>query len=159
MRVVPAKAGTTHTDILRNLLKPTQGRTEPITINGLQATRFSGLATNAQGQSQAIEATVVSGPGNTRYLLQSAAKSAQIQQRARGALREAEGSFREMSAQDRNAAKPWILNTVAYPKGGFAELAKTSPIASPEQQLRLINGYYGGGEPAVGQLVKVVVAQ
>jgi predicted Zn-dependent protease len=159
MRVVPPKAGTTHTDILRNLLKPTQGHTEATTINGLQATRFSGVSANAQGQSQAVEATVVSGPGNSRYLLQSAAKSAQILQRARASLREAEGSFREMTAQDRNAAKPWILKTVAYPRGGFAELARSSPIASPEQQLRLINGYYGGGEPTVGQLVKVVVAQ
>ncbi|MEY3125030.1 MAG: hypothetical protein RLZZ573_1550, partial [Pseudomonadota bacterium] len=44
------------------------------------------------------------------------------------------------------------------PKGGFAELAKTSPIANPEKQLRLINGYYAGGEPRVGQLVKVVEA-
>jgi predicted Zn-dependent protease len=47
---------------------------------------------------------------------------------------------------------------VAYPRGGFAELAKTSPIARPEQQLRLINGYYGGGEPKVGELVKVIDA-
>ena len=40
----------------------------------------------------------------------------------------------------------------------FAELAKQSPIATPEKQLRLINGYYSGGEPAPGQLVKVVDA-
>jgi hypothetical protein len=49
-----------------------------------------------------------------------------------------------------------VLKTEAYPKGGFAELARTSPIANPEKQLRLINGYYGGGEPKVGALVKVV---
>jgi predicted Zn-dependent protease len=61
-----------------------------------------------------------------------------------------------LTAGDRAAAKPWTLRTVPYPKGGFAELAKGSPLASPEQQLRLINGVYGGGEPKAGQLVKVV---
>ena len=79
-------------------------------------------------------------------------------QSARAGLREAEGSFRALTAQDRSAAKPWVVRTVAYPRGGFAELAKTSPIARPEQQLRLINGYYGGGEPKVGELVKVIDA-
>jgi predicted Zn-dependent protease len=48
---------------------------------------------------------------------------------------------------------------VPYPRGGFAELAKSSPIARPEQQLRLINGFYAGGEPAPGQLVKVIDLQ
>lgn len=157
VRLVPAKAGATHTEILRNVLKPTQGRTEPVVINGLQATRFTGARQNAQGQVQALEATVVSGPGDRNYLLQSSAKDAQALQRARSQLREAEGSFRALTAQDRSAARPWVLKTVPYPKGGFAELAQTSPIANPEKQLRLINGYYGGGEPKVGQLVKVVV--
>ena len=71
-------------------------------------------------------------------------------QRARAQVREAEGSFRALTAPDRAAARPWVLKTVAYPRGGFAELAKSSPIDRPEQQLRLINGYYGGGEPNRG---------
>jgi predicted Zn-dependent protease len=101
---------------------------------------------------------VVTGPKDARYLLLFSAKNAQALQRARASLREAEGSFRAMTAEDRAAAKPWALKTVPYPRGGFAELAKTSPIANPEKQLRLINGFYGGGEPKAGQLVKVVVA-
>jgi predicted Zn-dependent protease len=158
VHVVPPKAGSNHADIIRNLLKPTQGRTEPTSINGLQATRFSGVRQNAQGQSQPLEATVVSGPQETNYLLLVSAKNAQASQRARSSLREAEGSFRALTAQDRAAAKPWAIKTVAYPRGGFAELAKQSPIANPEKQLRLINGFYSGGEPALGQLVKVVDA-
>jgi predicted Zn-dependent protease len=35
-------------------------------------------------------------------------------------------------------------------------LARRSPLERAEQQLRLINGVYGGGEPQVGQLVKIV---
>ncbi len=158
VHVVPPKAGSNHADIIRNLLKSTQGRTEPTSINGLQATRFSGVRQNAQGQSQPLEAIVVSGPQETNYLLLVSAKNAQASQRARSSLREAEGSFRALTAQDRAAAKPWAIKTVAYPRGGFAELAKQSPIANPEKQLRLINGFYSGGEPALGQQVKVVDA-
>ena len=62
-----------------------------------------------------------------------------------------------MTAEDRNAARPWKLKTVPYPRGGFAELAKQSPLTNnAEQQLRLLNGVYGGGEVKPGQLVKVV---
>jgi predicted Zn-dependent protease len=35
-------------------------------------------------------------------------------------------------------------------------LAQRSPLPQAEAQLRLINGFYGGGAPRVGQLVKVV---
>ncbi len=156
MRTVPAQAGKNHDDVIRNLLKPDQGRTDRLVINGLQATRFAGARNNAQGQPQAIEATVVSGPANTIYLLAYAAKDASALQRARRQLQEAEGSFRVMTANDRAAVRPWNLKTASYPRGGFAEMARNSPLERAEQQLRLINGFYGGGEPKVGQLVKVV---
>jgi len=156
VRLVPAQAGKTPAEAIRSLLKPTQGKLENTTLNGLQATRFVGARLNANGQTQMLEATVVNGPGDAMFLLQNTAKDANALQRARGPLREAESSFRALTAQDRSAAKPWILAAVPYPKGGFAELARTSPIANPEHQLRLINGYYAGGEPRTGQLVKVV---
>ena len=156
VRLAPPQAGKTHNEVIRSMLKPSQGRVESTTLNGLQATRFSGARTGSNGQVQALEATVVSGPGDRIYLLQTSAKDSNALQRARAAVREAEGSFRAMTPQDRSAARPWVIKTVAYPRGGFAELAKSSPISRPEQQLRLINGYYGGGEPAVGQPVKVV---
>lgn len=159
VRVVPAEVGKDPNTIIRALLKPTQGRTESTQINGIAATRFTGVRQTPQGQTQAVEGTVLSGPGNTSYLLQSAGKSAAALQRARSALREAENSFRPLSAKDKAAARPWVLKLATYPKGGFAELAKSSPIERPEQQLRLINGYYGGGEPKLGQPVKIVVAQ
>ncbi|MBC7916803.1 MAG: peptidase, partial [Rhodoferax sp.] len=158
LRPVPPAAGKTHAEILRNVFKPTQGNTEAAQINGLGATRFTGLRANSQGQQVAVQATVVSGPGDATYLLQFSGKDAQAMQRAAASLREAEGSFRAMTAQDRAAAKPWAIRTVAYPKGGFAELAKASPLANAQQQLRLINGFYAGGEPKPGQLVKVVEA-
>lgn len=158
LRVVPASAGRNHADVLRNVLKPTQGRSEARSFNGLSATHFVGARQTAQG-SQRLEATVVSGPGEGTYLLQYSARDAAALQRAMGALQSVENSFRPLSAQDRTAAREWAIATAPYPKGGFAELAKNSPLPHPQEQLRLLNGLYGGGEPKLGQVVKVVVAR
>jgi predicted Zn-dependent protease len=159
VQLVPPKAGNTPADIVRNLLKPTQGKLEPTTYNGLQASRFVGARAGSNGQVQPLEGSVVEGPGGRWYLLYASAKDAAALQRARAARREAEESFRALTSKDRAAARPWAIKTAAYPKGGFAELAKASPIEQPEKQLRLLNGYYAGGEPKLGQLVKVVANQ
>ena len=132
---------------------------EKRSFNGLSATHFIGQRQNQQGQAQAVQATVVSGgPANANYLLLYAAKDAPARERALPQMREAEASFRPLTAADRKAAEPWELKVVPYPRGGFAELAKRSPLPADkaEQQLRLINGFYGGGEPKAGQLVKLV---
>jgi predicted Zn-dependent protease len=156
LKGVPPQAGKTHDEVIKNVLKPTQGNADRLTINGFAATHFTGARADAQGKSQAVELTVVSGPNNALYLLNYAAKDAAALQRARQQMQEAQGSFRPLTAADRAAAKPWLLRQVAYPRGGFAEMARTSPLASAEAQLRLINGFYGGGEPKLGQLVKAV---
>ncbi|HET7793406.1 MAG TPA: M48 family metalloprotease [Rhizobacter sp.] len=158
VRTVPAKAGSTHEEVIRNVIKPADGRVERRSINGLSATHFTGTVRNDQGQSKAVDLTLVSGPGGHTYALQRAAKSAAAMQNAGTQLAEAEGSFRAMTAADRTAARPFTVKTVAYPRGGFAELARSSPLpVRAEDQLRLMNGAYGGGaEPKPGQLVKVV---
>ncbi|MEI7465376.1 MAG: M48 family metalloprotease [Burkholderiales bacterium] len=160
VKPVPAKAGSTHEEIVRNVLAPLSGRVEALTLNGLSATHVVGLRSDQQGQPQSFEATIVSGPGAQNYLLGYVSKDAQALKRAYRQMREAEASFRALTAADRAAARPWIVKTVPYPgdaRGGFASLAKKSPLSqAPEQQLRLINGVYGGGEPKAGQLVKVV---
>jgi predicted Zn-dependent protease len=158
LKPVPPAAGKTHAEVIRNGFKPTQGKAEAATLNGLQATRFSGARQDAQGKTQPLELTLVSGPDATLFVLQQAAKDATSLQANRAALREAEASFRPLNAQDRTAAKPWVIRLAPYPKGGFAELAKRSGLPNAEQQLRLVNGFYGGGEPKPGQLVKVVEA-
>jgi predicted Zn-dependent protease len=156
LKAVPPSAGKSHAEVIKNGFKPTQGNTESTTINGLQATRFSGARLDAQGKSQSLEFTLVNGPDSKLYVLQQAAKDAATLQANRAGLREAEGSFRPMNAQDRAGAKPWAIKLQPFPKGGFAELAKRSPLPNAESQLRLVNGFYGGGEPKAGQMVKVV---
>jgi predicted Zn-dependent protease len=160
MQAVPPKAGSTHEEILRNLVKPEQGRTEMRSLNGLAATHFAGTRKNERGQSQGVVVTVATGPQDRHYLLRYAAKDAPSLDRAMPQLKEAEASFRALTAADRKAARPWVVRTVAYPRSGFAELAKQSPLSTyAEQQLRLLNGFYAGGEPKPGQLVKVVAEQ
>ncbi len=157
VKLIPAKAGGAHEDIVRNLFQPSSARAERLTLNGLQATHVVGVRSNPQGAAQPFEVTLVSGPGNQNYLLGYVAKDSQSMQRAYRQIRQAEGSFRAMAAADRAAARPWTVKTVPYPRGGFQSLAQQSPLDSrPEQQLKLINGVYAGGDIQPGQLVKVV---
>ena len=158
VRLVPPKAGNTHEEIIRNLIQPTEGRTERRNIHGLAATQFTGSRRNDQGQTQAVRVLLVSGPGNRTYLLNRGARDAAALQRAAAGLAAAEGSFRPLSTAERAAARPWVLTTVSFPRGGFAELARSSPLtAQAEAQLKLLNSAYAGGaEPRPGQPVKVV---
>lgn len=153
-----AKSAGTHEDIIRQVIQPVQGQVEKRSLNGLPATHFVGVRQTAQGQQQRVTATIVSGPKDQAYVMLYAAKDAAALQRNAAGLREAEASFRALTAADRSAAKPWTVQVVPYPKGGFAALAQRSslPAAGAERELRLINGFYGGGEPKPGQVVKVV---
>ena len=156
LKAVPANAGRSHEEIIRNGLKVEQGRTDRYTINGLQATHVSGARRDEQGRAVPVEATIVTGPNGQPYaLIYGAADAASLQRSMRG-LQEAESSFRPLSGSERAAARPWTLRTVPMPSGGFAQLARSSPLPNAEQHLRLLNGVYAGGNPQPGQLVKIV---
>lgn len=159
VRLVPDKAGSTPEEVIRNVVKPSEGRTEKRNLNGLTALHFVGAVRNSQGQSKNVTLTIATGPGGHQYLMQYAAKDAATLQRNAAPMQEAEGSFRALTAADRAAARPWALKSVAFPRGGFAELARsTSLLSQQEARLKLINGAYGEGsvDPKQGQLVKTV---
>jgi predicted Zn-dependent protease len=157
MKLVPPEAGKTHEEILRNALKATQGRTDRTPVHGLEATYFAGQRNDANNRAQPLEVTLVSGPAGRTYALLHVGRDAAAIERARGGLREATASFRPLSAADRAAAKPWSIRLQPMPAGGFAELARRSPLgAQSERQLRLLNGVYTGGSIAAGRAVKVV---
>ncbi|PKO57938.1 MAG: peptidase [Betaproteobacteria bacterium HGW-Betaproteobacteria-19] len=158
VRLVPPQAGNTHDEIIRKLIRPTEGRVERGTLQGLAATQFSGARRNDRGQTEAVRVLLVSGPGNRNYLLNYGARDTAALQRAAVGLAEAQGSFRPLNASERAAARPWVLKTAPYPRGGFAELARSSPLGpNAEAQLRLLNSSYASGtEPRPGQPVKVV---
>ena len=157
VHVAPPEAGKSHEDIIRSVFRPEQGRSERRALGSFPATHFAGVGRNRQGQTQGIEVTVVTGPAGRNFLLIYGARDGQSLQRARGKLREAEASFRALTVADVAAARPWVLKTVPYPRGGFPQFARQSPLSgNTERQLRLINGVYAGGEPPPGQLMKIV---
>lgn len=158
VRLVPPQAGDTHDEIIRNLIRPTEGRVERGTQHGLAATQFVGARRNDRGQSESVRVVLVSGPEDRNYLLNYGARDAAALRRAADGLAEAQGSFRPLSESERAKAQPWVLETVPYPRGGFAELARSSPLgANAEAQLRLLNSSYASdSEPRLGQAVKVV---
>ncbi len=157
MKLIPPNAGKTHEEILRNGFKASQGRTERNPISGFESTYFVGQRAAAQNQSQPLEVTLINGPGGRTYAFLHAGRDAATLQRNRAALREATASFRAFAAGDRAAARPWSIRTVSMPSGGFAELARRSPLgAQAERQLKLLNGVYGSGNIAAGRPVKVV---
>jgi predicted Zn-dependent protease len=158
VRLLPQPAAGSHDEMVRKLLQSAEGRSERLSLNGLPATQFDGVLRNAQGQAQPVHVTIVSGPRQHVFLLQHAARDAASLQRAQAGLREAQGSMRAVTAADRASARPWHVKTVPYPRGGFAELARGSPLPTmAEAQLRLLNGAYGGGSEAQpGQVVKVI---
>lgn len=174
--LLPPHAQGSHEDLLRQLLKANQNRVEgkldKRSPHGLSATHFDGVVRNAQGASAAVHLTLVDGPQAHRYLMRYTARDAAALQRADAALREAEASFRPITPADRDAAKPWVIKAVPFPKEGFAELARGSvlsafmPAAQAEAQLRLMNSAYGPrdaegaghiAEPKPGQRVKTLV--
>ena len=115
----------------------------------------------ANGQTQNIEATIVTGPQQLHYALLYLAAHPAARQQAQPGLKAVEQSFRAMSAADTRAARPWQLRAVPFPRGGFAELERqAAPLPQAGRQLRLLNGLYGAeADPPVGSLVKVVVEQ
>jgi predicted Zn-dependent protease len=160
LRTVPQQVQGSHDEVIRQLLKPTQGQISRTNLNGLSASRFQGARRDAQGQSQPLRVTLIDGPQNHRYLLVPAARDAVTLAQNQGAIQAAEESFRPLSAADRQAARPWVIRSTSYPKGGMSQLAQQTALSeAAEAHLRLLNGRYGGGEPKVGDMVKTVVSK
>jgi len=155
MRPSPNSRGD-HNAAIRTLLQPDQGRTEPLTINGLRATNFTGAK-----QGRAISATVIT-LNNADYVfskLQKTGTNSSYDQ----VLRDIVASFRAITPADVANAKPYVLRTVALPRTSspFADLARDVSRIAPqyrnaEAQLRLLNQVYPQGNIAPGQMVKTI---
>jgi predicted Zn-dependent protease len=158
MLAVPPETGTSHDDILKNGLKAAQGQVTRGNINGLAATHFAGTRRLDNGQTQPLEATVITGPKNANYALIYLAANDAAKARAMQGMNATEKTFRPMTSADARSARPWAVELAPFPRGGFAALQ--SAEVSTERQLRLLNGVYDGGAlPRMGQLVKVVAVR
>lgn len=162
LRPIPAKFSGNHEQLLRQLLpQAEQVQMDKFAVNGLPASHINAVQRSSNGQRQALQFTLISGPDKANYMLLYRARDAQALARAKAQMHEAEASFRAMTAADKAAAKPWRLHTTPMPSGGFAQLAKTSALGErAEAQLRLLNGALDGEpEPKPGQKVKTVATQ
>ena len=155
---VPAELGRSHDEIIRQLLKTPQGRITRGQINGLPATHFEGQVAGRDGRAQRLDFTLVTGPRQAQYLLLYLAADAGALQRHFAQLVATEKTFRALTDEDRQAARPWMVRVVPMPRGGFAELQRQAVVS--QAQLRLLNGVYAGGrDPDPGRPVKTVVAR
>jgi predicted Zn-dependent protease len=156
---LPPNAGTNHEALLRSGFKATQGQVTRGQVNGFQATHFQGSRQTSNGQAQPFEATLVTGPQQRVYALAYLAANAAARKRALPALNQAEKSFRGLSAIDQRNARPWQVEVVRFPAGGFAELEQRSArMPQADRQMRLLNGLYGNQNPLrPGDWVKLVV--
>ncbi|MFY7865240.1 M48 family metalloprotease [Roseateles sp.] len=157
LRPAPPKLSGSQDQMLRQLLpQAEQMQVDRLNLNGLPASHVNAVVRNAQGQRQGLEFSLISGPNKNNYLMLFRARDANAMARASRRMQEAQATFRPLTAADRAAAKPWIVRTTALPAGGFAQLAKTSPLGQrAEAQLRLLNGALDK-EPKPGHRVKVV---
>lgn len=160
VRLLPRLAGRTHVQVIENLLAPTEGRSGRRRVGAFNGTHFIGSRLRGDVRHP-LRATVVTGPGQRQYLIDYTARDEAAMQRSLKAMREAEQSFRAIRPADRRAARVWRVAAVPMPAGGFAELAKASPLTQDaEAALRLLNGVYGSGgaaaDPAPGTRVKTV---
>jgi len=155
---VPPELGRSHDEIIRQLLKTPQGRITRGQINGLPATHFEGQVAGRDGRAQRLDFTLVTGPRQAQYLLLYLAADAGALQRHFAQLVATEKTFRALTDEDRQAARPWMVRVVPMPRGGFAELQRQAMVS--QAQLRLLNGVYAGGrDPDPGRPVKTVVAR
>ncbi len=92
------------------------------------------------------------------WIFAGAAKNSADRQRYHELVRATAASYRPLHDEEHALASAQHLKIITAPAGSsYRELGGNSPIANyPEQQLRLLNGHYPDGEPAPGQLMKVV---
>lgn len=96
--------------------------------------------------------------GGSAYIFAGTAKNRNNPMQYDAAIIETAQSFHPLSSAERAQASGQRLDLIRASRGArYAGLARKSPIAKyPEQQLRLLNDQYPSGEPAAGQLLKVV---
>jgi len=92
------------------------------------------------------------------FLIQCNAKTAEVYNAQREAMKTSIRSFHALSEGERRQIRPLTIKLVTVRKGDtYVKLAQHSPLGkNAESYLRLINEQYPQGEPDVGQTLKIV---
>lgn len=140
-------------DTLQKGLKLDQGaRYETGSVNGNPAAFAAGAQ---QGKPVLVAAINFN---SAQYLLAGMARDGATYNQNRTALKDSINSFRAISQQERQQARPYVIRVIqAQPGMTMASLAAQSPLGwSAEPQLRLMNDLYPSGEPKPGQMIKII---
>lgn len=123
-------------------------RIETVQIDGLTA---------ALGQTDTMMLGVIY-DGGRAFLILGKTKLTQSFAAHKAAMESSIRSFKRLSAEDRKSIKPLTIQLITARKGDtYASLAQRSPLGrNAEKYLRLINAQYPQGEPATGQLMKII---
>jgi predicted Zn-dependent protease len=145
-------AGANPNEIFKAVFKPDSGNVTNTSVNGFPATSFKGTS-----QGKPVQGVLMA-YGSEQFMFVPQAKDDAAMQRARSEMSAALNGFHAMTPAEKQAARPYNLRTVSASQGmTFASLARQSPLGQfAEQELRLLNGLYPSGEPAPGQLIKIV---
>jgi predicted Zn-dependent protease len=92
------------------------------------------------------------------FLIQCNAKTAEVIAAQRETMKSSIRSFHVLSEAEHKLIKPLTLTLTIAKKGDtYAKLAQHSPLGkNAESYLRLINAQYPQGEPAAGQMLKII---
>jgi len=128
----------------------------PLDIHGLPA--HTGLAPINTSVGRRLARFTVIYHANRAYILAGISKDAKQASRFDSDFLETAHTFHAMTDNERLLARPLRLRTIqAEADTRFTALAGDSPLQIyPEEQLRLINGMYPGGEPKPGMLLKII---
>lgn len=150
----PAKqqAGSPVDQLAKAIKLDPGGRIQPASVGGYPAA----IAQGVQAGKPVIVALIYF--GNSAYFIGALAKDVQALRANQGAIHAAISSFRALTAEERQIARPYRLRTITAGAGTtLAELARQSPLGThAEGTLRLLNGLYPSGEPRPDQILKIV---
>lgn len=92
------------------------------------------------------------------FILQGTAKTEQALSAHRAPMKASMRSFHALTPEERKAIKPLNIKLIAAKAGEtYTKLAQNSPLGkNAEKYLRLINAQYPQGEPAAGQIIKII---
>ena len=123
------------------------------TLNGLPAALVA--ATTRDGKP--FKAAVIY-HDNKAFLLAGAGDSPAAFDRHQAEIASAINSFRALSDAEKKSIKALEIKIITATRdSSYAGLAEESPLgANAESYLRLLNGQYPSGEPASGQMIKIV---
>lgn len=153
MRLID-KPLATAAETMRQYLKLPEGTTvESGSVQGMPAA----FATYYQSSGRPIRAGLIL-LGGKGFVVAGTAKSAAEFNRYTGNINSSIRSFHRITDEERRLARPLKVRLYTAKKGDtFAGLARGSPLGKhAEGYLRLMNSAYPRGEPAPGQLLKVV---